>query len=150
VNGVSQGDCDAAVTLAVRHARPSGRPDGDPLLAVVGDIELSVDAERVVALPGLPIVELAQQLDRWLVAIGPEEPDFVYTSLAAMDEPGLLYYHHSDPCWRAGSIAIPEEREAEASLRELAAASSRYVADVGSLVEPLGIDLPRVLRQLAR
>jgi hypothetical protein len=142
--------CPASVTLAVRDVRPASGAVEEPMLRITGDVELRVNGERLVELPGLAVVELAQQLDQWLVAIGPEEPDFVYTSLAAIDEPGLLYFHHGDPCWRAGSIAIPEELEASASLRELAAASSRYVADVGHLIAPLGIDLPRVLRERAR
>jgi len=150
--GVSPGDCPGGVRLTVRDVRRSGEqpePFGT-LLGIVGELDVEGDEGLLVTLPKLPVVELAQQVDRWLIGLQPDGPDFIYTSLAAADEPGLLYFHAATPCWRVGSVHAAEDREIATSLRAVTAAAGEYVAAVERLVRPLGVDLPRFLRDPSR
>ena len=148
----AEGGCTANVTFAIRDVRRRERHPGpwDTLLGIVGAVDVRSDADLLVTLPEIPVIELAQELDRWLISLPPEGADFVYTSRQARDEPGLIYVRRAGLCWRIGSIWAQEEREIETSLRRVAAAAGDYVADVARQVRPLGVDLPRFLRGSTR
>jgi hypothetical protein len=151
-SGASGADCPGRVRLLVHDVRHADteRASSGPLLGIVGDLDVEGDEMRLITLSELPVVELAQQVDRWLIGLGAEGPDFIYTSLTAADEPGLLYFHAAVPCWRVGSVRAAEDREITTSLRAVTAAAGEYVAMVERLVRPLGVDLPRFLRDQAR
>jgi hypothetical protein len=138
--------CEGSVTLAVRDVR---RASEDALTGIRGTVDIAGDGELLVSLPELLVVELADQLDAWLIGVDGGPGDFVYSSVEH-DEPGIVYLHQEPPCWRVGSIWSTGERELDASLRTVAAAAADYVAAVDHLVEPLGLDLPRLLGQRRR
>lgn len=145
-------ECPGGVTLAVRVVRRAGEESeaADVLLGIVGELDVSGDDGLLVTLSGVPVVELAQQVDRWLIGLRPDGPEFIYTSLSDPDEPGLLYFHAATPCWRVGSVLAAEDREIATSLRTITAAAGEYVAAVERAVRPLGVDLPRFLRNPSR
>lgn len=149
-SGLNGAECPGRVRLAVRDVRRADTGPSGPLLGIVGDLDVEGDEMRLVTLSDLPVVELALQVDRWLIGLGAEGPDFIYTSLTAADEPGLLYFHAATPCWRVGSVRAAEDREITTSLRAVTAAAGEYVAMVERLVRPLGLDLPRFLRDQTR
>jgi hypothetical protein len=140
----ASGGCPGLVRLEVADPQRRGP---QALLGIVGRVEVHGDDGRLVTLRDIPIVELARQLDRWLIGITPDGPDFVYTSLGDPDVPGLVYFYRAPPCWRVGSVRAEEDREVVTSLRGVAAAAGDFVADVDRLVRPLGVDLPRFLRE---
>jgi hypothetical protein len=128
------------VTFGIGEVR---RVSDDPLTGIRGSVEIA-DGDPVVRLSDVLVVELADQMDAWLVGVDAEPGDFVYSS-AEHAEPGIVYFYRVAPCWRVGSVWSKEERELEVSLRTLVAAAADYVAAVDHAVTPMGIDLPRLL-----
>lgn len=149
----NEADCRGQVRLTLRDVRRADELRAEPagtLLGIVGELDVEGDDGPLITLPEVPVVELAQQVDRWLIGLQPDGPDFIYTSLADPDEPGLLYFHAATPCWRVGSVLAAEDREIATSLRAITAAAGEYVAAVERAVRPLGLDLPRFLRDPSR